>query len=492
MFYPKASNDTSDVSQVSSKKRNIEEIEDSTELDCTPRTKRARSHFHQILAIRPGQSTAGLSGSTEELFRKLEEILCCIPDENAALPEGMSHFEAANGLFFGVILPTVDVWSDLVLAITVSTESKYPHPVWISSPKYPIHVFDMFKNRFLLSGVSFICPSLSFLFVTYHWWQLEKPRNRLKTLPFLLAQVWPQYRMLKLIYKGYFRKDPRWRKEATVLQENLVGIEPFIESVPQCFWYLYLWYMGLNYIYPVQTLLVTFITSVLSAGYGLTNFLRVGPLKTIPNQPASGFGHLSFWLVFLTILSSLFVKGLLMFWQLVVKFPAISLMPVFTPFTFGPDNNKMTLHYGFTFLNLVLTGIGIFCCFYLNDLNESGVWYNKSVVYSVHSLAVILIITLILTDKLTCCTNKNIKPNRSSRAIDLLLANPSSTNNRETYEEDNPENPEETPYCYLNFLMACWPRRCQIEWSTSGPLRDIESATAQTILTNSNSNNDRA
>ena len=53
-------------------------------------------------------------------------------------------------------------------------------------------------------------------------------------------------------------------------------------------------------------------TSVLSARYGLTDFLRVGPLKTIPNQPASGFGHLSFWLAFLTNLSSLCAKGFFM------------------------------------------------------------------------------------------------------------------------------------------------------------------------------------
>ena len=356
------------------------------------------------------------------------------------------------------------------------------------------------------------------LFVTYHWWQLEKPKNRLKTLPFLLAQFWPQYRMLKLIYKGYIRKDPRWRYEQTIIQENIMGVEPFIESIPQYYWFTYLWKStlgcigpaGKDYVNPLG--MVAFITSVLSAGYGLTNFLRVGPLKIIPNRPASGFGHLSFWLVFLTNLSSLIARGLLitvtvttndpmvlgnlglgiftslMFLPqlflavmsllittgfklqdtlgLVAKFPAVALMPVFTPFTFGPDTfscrwggrqgNKMRLHYGFTVLNLFLTAIGFFCCFYLDAdwmtsnkdyaIHSDEAWMYIRSIFSVVScglflLAAILTITIILTGKMTCCEEK-IKPKRRSRAIDSLLANPRSKNDREASQEDTPENPE--------------------------------------------------
>ena len=48
------------------------------------------------------------------------------------------------------------------------------------------------------------------------------------------------------------------------------------------------------------------LTSLISASYGITNFLRVGPLKVVPHQPASGFGHLSFFLIFLTSICSLF------------------------------------------------------------------------------------------------------------------------------------------------------------------------------------------
>ena len=162
-------------------------------------------------------------------------------------------------------------------------------------------------------------------------------------------------------------------------------------------------------------------------------------LKIIPNPPASGFGHLSFWLVFLANLSSILARGFVMvsvieFFQhrsfisenfaycsycpfapfvplllllllpqltlavmsllittsfnlldafkLVAHFPAVALMPVFTPFTLGPDTfsyrrgcqqaSKMRLHYGFTSLNLVLTGIGFFFCYY--QKGNRGEW----------------------------------------------------------------------------------------------------------------------
>ena len=130
------------------------------------------------------------------------------PDENATLSEAMSRFEAAINFVFGVVLPTVDVGSDLWLAIQffagLACKDFYNYD-------------EVRDNRFLYGGVSLICPSLSFLFVTYHWWKMEKPKDRLKTLPFLLAQVWPQYRMVKLIHKGYNKKHPK-HKEACSLR----------------------------------------------------------------------------------------------------------------------------------------------------------------------------------------------------------------------------------------------------------------------------------
>ena len=95
-------------------------------------------------------------------------------------------------------------------------------------------------------------------------------------------------------------------------------MEPFIESVPQVLWLTYLWdetkCVGPTVgpkgeIDPLG--LVTYVTSILSASYGLTNFLRVGPLKIIPEKPASGYGHLSFYLIIFGNASSLILRGLI-------------------------------------------------------------------------------------------------------------------------------------------------------------------------------------
>ena len=145
----------------------------------------------------PTSSTAALEDSHSH-----EPNAFISPDEDATLSEAMSRFEAAINFVFGVVLPTVDVGSDLWLAI-----------------QFLAGLACTREKSFLYGGVSLICPSLSFLFVTYHWWKMEKPKDRLKTLPFLLAQVWPQYRMVKLIHKGYNKKHPK-HKEACSLRAS--------------------------------------------------------------------------------------------------------------------------------------------------------------------------------------------------------------------------------------------------------------------------------
>ena len=226
-------------------------------------------------------------------------------DKNAVESNQMTRGQAIRDLIFGVILPTIDVGSDLLFAFKLLLAE------WSACPT-------MENNRFMFASVSFIFPTLSFLFATYHWWQLEKPNNRLKTLPFLLLQVWPQFRVMRLIYAGYIKKDSKWVEEQTETQETILCMEPFIESVPQVLWLTYLWdetkCVGPTVgpkgeIDPLG--LVTYVTSILSASYGLTNFLRVGPLKIIPEKPVSGYGHLSFYLIIFGNASSLILRGLI-------------------------------------------------------------------------------------------------------------------------------------------------------------------------------------
>ena len=123
-------------------------------------------------------------------------------DKNAVESNQMTSEQAIRDFILGVILPTIDVGSDLLFAFKLLLAD------WSACHKIE-------NNRFMYASVSFIFPTLSFLFATYHWWQLEKPKNRLRTLPFLLLQVWPQFRVMRLIFTGYIKKDSQWREEQT-------------------------------------------------------------------------------------------------------------------------------------------------------------------------------------------------------------------------------------------------------------------------------------
>ena len=338
-----------------------------------------------------------------------------------AEPDPMNYFEASIILVFGVILPTVDIGSDVYIAIILLVGE----PLLVCS-------FHLLKSELYTYGaITLIFPIISFLFTTNHWWRMEKKSaeggsGRMRTLVLLGLQIWPQYRMVRLLYLGLVKKCPSWRREHQNLLHNVTSVEPFTESVPQIYWILCVWVLTGGCLGPIgdwhyygQSIklnypgLISFSSSILSASYGLTNFFRTGPLKAIPNQPASGFGHLSFPLIFFSIASTLVTKGIVLVYvlgfyfyedtrnietticfslsllfviqlllafvslftavglkdsfRLAVRFPSIILTPIFSPYVFGPENsncgcilpNKIRMHHGLTALNFVITALSI-------------------------------------------------------------------------------------------------------------------------------------
>ena len=220
-------------------------------------------------------------------------------------PEKMSKLEALATVGFGVMLPTVDVVTDLAFAVKLFK--------WKASKAVGFCYDVVESKKYLYGAISLIFPSVNFILVTRHWSSLEDPKKlsseernsrllkrrgsgRCKTLPIHLLQLWPQYRAMRIIYLGLLKQDPNWRKEEEVLLEKVSTLEPFTESVPNCYWILYIYQQTGNCLMsldPREDMFgaITYASSVLSATYGLTNFLRVGPLKVIPKEPASGFGH---------------------------------------------------------------------------------------------------------------------------------------------------------------------------------------------------------
>jgi len=264
-------------------------------------------------------------------------------------------------------------------------------------------------------------------------------------------------------YLGLWKKNPQWREEERELLQNVTSVEPFMESVPQIFWLIFISIttrcLGFGNYDPLA--ISTFVTSVISATYALTNFLRVGPLKVVSNKIGSGFGHLSFWLIIFSIATSLVAKGCTLAFvltagpgrerpqyalytllanclpQLILSFvaltmsvgfkgfvkifttyPATLILPVFTPFTFGPKNSTLPcassktlrLHYGFTVLNLVISAVGMGFSdlfigrsdtLYRDGLNNT-VWIRKLdlniITLPIYSLTIFFTTFLILSD----------------------------------------------------------------------------------------------
>ena len=92
--------------------------------------------------------------------------------------------------FFSVLLPTGDVFSDIIFTTQL-----------------------FLKGHYKFGACSLVPLSISWLMIAIQWFKTESKENRhkLQTLPLLILQVYPQWRALRVLYYGKM-KDPRWQK----------------------------------------------------------------------------------------------------------------------------------------------------------------------------------------------------------------------------------------------------------------------------------------
>ena len=305
-----------------------------------------------------------------------------------------------------------------------------------------------------------------------------------------------------MVYMGFWKGDPRWKREQKTLAENVMSVEPFVESVPQALWMSFLW-LSTACVGPVvsdgetrsiQPLgLLTYASSIMSASYSLANFLRVGPFKVIQNQ---SFCHPSFPLLFCSNVFSLITKGcfigfifaegnairhlkhdqtfpfvqeialLSIFipqlllgvvsimatdgpkdsFMLAIRHSALLLMPVYTPFTFGPVNSclrpgqtrKIWLHLGLTCINLVITTAVILVVGYMGGGFEGPWWVLRTsslhlFPYTLlsHLLTFITTVAFSMTSLCSCCCLGCNTNRKKSRTVNKLLTYPESNTNIE-------------------------------------------------------------
>ena len=94
--------------------------------------------------------------------------------------------------------------------------------------------------------------------------------------------------------------------------------EPFLESVPQVHILFLIWVLSDegSCDSPINGLrdphfIITFVSSVINAAFGISKFLRSGPCRFIRSDTfLMGFGTLSYLLLFLNIATTLVAKGL--------------------------------------------------------------------------------------------------------------------------------------------------------------------------------------
>ena len=99
-------------------------------------------------------------------------------------------------MIFSVLLPTADVFSDILLTLKLFMGYGQQE----RHPKY--------------GSVTLVPLLMSFIGQTIHWFKTEtkEKRNKIKTFPLLLLQVYPQWRALKIIYHAKILKDKKWRE----------------------------------------------------------------------------------------------------------------------------------------------------------------------------------------------------------------------------------------------------------------------------------------
>ena len=85
------------------------------------------------------------------------------------------------------------------------------------------------RGRHPKFGLAILSPVfLSTIFVLVHWWKIESNiLNKLITLPLVIGQMWPQYRIIRILYFGIIKQNSRWRSENEAQKKDVSSLGMF-------------------------------------------------------------------------------------------------------------------------------------------------------------------------------------------------------------------------------------------------------------------------
>lgn len=283
-------------------------------------------------------------------------------------------------VMFDVVLPTLDVYSDLSLIIP-----------W----------FIIGHGGY---GLSMTVPLLfQFASTAYKWFKMETPQDKKWSWVFLILQLWPQlkaFRVILLIYKN----DRRANAEKKALNSEIGTTEPFLEAWPSCIIMTIIFahamygsgednaeaVFGSSNASEIR-FFISYSISIFTACFGMTKLMQIGPCPVLTEEglfggllnsmfiihflavmfsattkilfvgmlfgaAANGAGG-SFYipdrvstfapLLLITFLPNLMLSSISIakstgfsktFFEVILRYPALWLLPVATYFVVGPQN----------------------------------------------------------------------------------------------------------------------------------------------------------
>ena len=129
-------------------------------------------------------------------------------------------------ILFGILLPSVDVYSDSYFSFKMFT---FNGTIVRCNITYDKLDYKQVGSQPVYGTVMLIPIMISTLFTLHHWWRLEtKWWHKLLTLPLVLVQFWTQYRTIRILILGLWYQIGSWRKEKKVFDKDLSSLGKII------------------------------------------------------------------------------------------------------------------------------------------------------------------------------------------------------------------------------------------------------------------------
>ena len=241
-------------------------------------------------------------------------------------------------VLFDVVLPTFDVYSDISLII-----------VWLIG------------GHWIYALCMTVPPFVQFLSTIYKWNKIEMPQDKRWSWIFLLLQLWPQLKAIRVI-RLLYKNDSKADEEKKLLHTEIGSTEPFLEAWPTFMVMTIIWIHTLfglkggadpaNYeavfgsddsSNNLTWFFVTYAISAFTTSFGITKLMQVGPCPVLTEEGIfGGLLNRRFVIHFLAVMSSIVTKAIFVGFLLDSAFNGESesvgiVLPLLPIFTFLPN-----------------------------------------------------------------------------------------------------------------------------------------------------------